>query len=421
MYRKEKMLLVCFFTFISHAISFAQAEGWELQQSGTDAHLMDVFFVNADTGWVAGHGIILNTTDGGASWTVQDSSNMEFWSIWFTDHNHGWTVGYKESGMHGFIYHTTDGGQHWSLNDSSQYELNDVFFVTEDTGYAMGGGRNHETILRTTNAGSDWEKHDAYGKQLFTVFFINDTVGWAAGAEGYILKTEDGGQNWYHTYLDMGIDHFRDSYFVNQDTGWIVGGDSIFQTTDGGDTWESLKGLSNHSYHCCYFINSNSGWVGAYADQMAKTIYTEDGGDSWQVQDSVPGVVIYAMFFIDEKTGWAVGTNGHILKTSSGGVVSVDDVRQRQNVLPVQFGLHQNYPNPFHSLTTISYDLPASSHVCLVVYDHQGKEVIRLVDKKQPEGRHDLILNGSGLTAGAYYYHLTVEGRIFVKKMLLVK
>lgn len=422
MYLKEKMLFGICFSFISLAISFAQADGWHFQESGTDANLMDVFFINADTGWVAGHGIIMNTTDGGENWTVQDSSNMEFWSIWFTDKHHGWAVGYKESGVHGFIYHTEDGGQNWSMNDSSQYELNDVFFVSEDTGYAVGGGRSHITIYSTTNAGTDWEKRDEYGQQLFTVHFVNDTVGWAAGAQGYILKTEDGGSSWNATYLDIGMYQFLDSYFVNQDTGWVVGGDSIFKTTDGGDTWESLQEMNGYRYYSCYFINSSAGWVGTTYDFMSRLIYTADGGNSWLVQDSMGGYdVIYSLFFIDEKTGWGVGTGGLILKTSSGGIVSVDDARQSQNVLREPSGLHQNYPNPFSSLTTISYDLPVSGHVSLIVYNLLGEEVIRLVDRKQSAGRHDLTFDASDLAGGIYYYKLNQAGRIFVKKMLLVR
>ncbi len=421
MYFKEKIVFCFYFTFISFNLSFAQTNGWELQQSGTDAYLTDVFFINADTGWVTGMGIIMNTTDGGLSWTVQDSSDMEFWAIHFTDKDHGWVVGYKSSGLHGFIYQTADGGQNWSINDSTQYELNDIFFVSVDIGYAVGGGRSRSTILRTNNTGTDWEELDNYHDQLFTVHFINDTVGWAAGAAGCILKTNDGGNSWDKTNLGIGFDNFRSVHFVNLDTGWVVGGDNIFKTTNGGDSWVSQQGQSNHYYNCCYFISSSFGWVGAYASSYGKLIYTTDGGDGWQVQDSIANSNITSIIFIDENTGWCVGPEGLIMKTSSGGIVSVEDAGQKQNLLPERFGLHQNYPNPFSSLTTISYNLPVSCHVRLVVYNLQGEEVIRLVDRKQSAGNHDLLFDGSGLAEGIYYYKLTDERKNAVRKMLLVK
>jgi photosystem II stability/assembly factor-like uncharacterized protein len=418
---KEKIIFYFCFTFISFSISFAQADGWEILESGTNATLKDVFFINADTGWVAGFSIIMNTTDGGENWTVQDNSNKEFWSIYFTDKDHGWAVGYKNSGLHGFIYHTSNGGQSWNIQDSSQYYLHDIFFANADIGYAVGGGGSNTAILRTTNAGADWEEFDEYGRILYTVHFINDTVGWAAGEKGYILKTEDGGNSWNKTYIDIGINGFWDIHFVNQDTGWVAGGDSIFKTTNGGDSWESLEGLSNHSYICCYFINSNVGWVGGHANEMAEIIYTEDGGDSWQVQYSIANSSITSLFFIDDNTGWAAGSPGTILKTSSGGIVSVDDDGHFQNRLPDQYRLRQNYPNPFNSVTTISYHLPVTSHVSLVVYNLQGEEVITLVDRIQSAGKYDLIFDGSGLAEGIYYYKLADERQISVKKMLLIK
>ena len=355
MYFKEKIVFCFYFTFISFNLSFAQTNGWELQQSGTDAYLTDVFFINADTGWVTGMGIIMNTTDGGLSWTVQDSSDMEFWAIHFTDKDHGWVVGYKSSGLHGFIYQTADGGQHWSFNDSSQYELNDVFFANENTGFAVGGGRGRSNLLRTTNAGTTWEELDQYGRQLFAVQFINDTVGWAVGEQGCILKTENGGNSWDKTYVNMGLFPLRSVCFVDQDTGWIAGLDSIFKTTNGGDTWKSLEWPGNLYFSSLFFVDANSGWASAQGGGVGKILYTPDGGNSWEVQDSIEGLPsITAIFFIDDHTGWGVGSYGTIKKTTSGGLVSVHDEGYSGKLLPGQFGLHQNYPNPFNSITTIS-------------------------------------------------------------------
>jgi photosystem II stability/assembly factor-like uncharacterized protein len=364
----------------------------------------------------------MNTTDGGASWTVQDSSNKQFWSIHFTDKDHGWAVGYKESGINGFIYHTTDGGQSWSIQDSSQYDLMDVFFVNADTGYVAGGGRSRSALLKTTDAGTTWEELDQYGQQLYDLQFINDTVGWAVGQQGLILKTENGGSSWDKTYVDVGLFALMSVSFVDQDTGWTVGSDSIFKTTNGGDTWQSLEGLSDHYYSSCFFINANSGWVTASGNSINKILYTPDGGNNWQVQDSITSFsTISSLFFIDDLTGWGVGIGGTIKKTTSGGLVSVRDERYAGNMSRDPFGLHQNYPNPFNSVTTISYQLPVSSHVRIDVYGLQGKKVSTLVDKKQSAGKYDLIFDGSGLAGGIYYYQLTDERGTTVKRMLLVK
>ena len=60
--------------------------------------------------------------------------------------------------------------------------------------------------------------------------------------------------------------------FVDQDTGWVAGSDSIFKTINGGETWKSLEGLNNHTYSSLFFVNADSGWVTARGNSMGKVI-----------------------------------------------------------------------------------------------------------------------------------------------------
>lgn len=423
MYLKEKITFCFCFTFISFTLSLAQVSGWEMQESGVNTFLSDVYFINSDTGWVAGNGIILNTTDGGGNWTVQDSSDVYFNAITFTDMNHGWAVGYMDGAYYGAIYHTIDGGQTWYLSDSTRYDLDDIFFVNPDIGYAVGGGRGKSTILKTTDAGVSWEMLAGSSSHLYTVQFINDTTGWTAGERGRVLRTEDGGTSWDVSYLDLGDWSLESIYFINQDTGWVVGSDEIFKTTDGGESWEPMEGLDNQYYHSCYFINSNTGWIGGGNFWMSAILYTTDGGNSLQVQDSIEndGGQISSIFFIDDSTGWSVGNDGAILKTFSGGIVSIGDIGPYQDLLPEHFGLYQNVPNPFNYETTISYQLPVSGQIKLTIYNHVGAEIITLVDETQSAGTYDLTFNGTGLANGMYFYKLSDGRNNSVKKMLLLR
>lgn len=66
-----KFLYVLFFDLLLMQTNFAQ---WFPQSSGTTVDLKSVYFIDSNTGWVAGYnGLILNTTDGGTSWTHQNS------------------------------------------------------------------------------------------------------------------------------------------------------------------------------------------------------------------------------------------------------------------------------------------------------------------------------------------------------------
>ena len=60
--------LFTFITFLFIQLTSTAQEGWLQQESGTAAHLREVVFINADTGWIAGkNGTILHTTNGGVS------------------------------------------------------------------------------------------------------------------------------------------------------------------------------------------------------------------------------------------------------------------------------------------------------------------------------------------------------------------
>ncbi len=91
--------------------------------------------------------------------------------------------------------------------------------------------------------------------------------------------------------------------------------------------------------------------------------------------------------------------------------------------LVTEFKLNQNYPNPFNPSTTISYQISASSHVSLKIFDALGREVATLVDEyKQPGSYYSqFTAQNSTLTSGVYFYQLKTGKNIETKKMTLVK
>ncbi len=95
-------------------------------------------------------------------------------------------------------------------------------------------------------------------------------------------------------------------------------------------------------------------------------------------------------------------------------------------ILPEQFDLYPNYPNPFNASTTIEYALPQRSRVELVIFNTRGQAVRRLIDDVQAEGFKKVIWNGkndSGIdvASGAYFLRLQVASRIFTRKLALQK
>lgn len=78
-------------------------------------------------------------------------------------------------------------------------------------------------------------------------------------------------------------------------------------------------------------------------------------------------------------------------------------------------------PNPFNPMTRISYYLPKEMRVNLSVYDVNGKLVERLIDDVQSEGDHIVQWNAAGKASGVYFYRLTADDAVQVKRMILLK
>jgi hypothetical protein len=85
------------------------------------------------------------------------------------------------------------------------------------------------------------------------------------------------------------------------------------------------------------------------------------------------------------------------------------------------FALDQNYPNPFGSITTISYLLPEQRHVVLKVYDIQGREVATLVNEVEPTGNRSVMLNAESWPSGIYYYRMHAGDFIQTRKLILLR
>jgi len=92
------------------------------------------------------------------------------------------------------------------------------------------------------------------------------------------------------------------------------------------------------------------------------------------------------------------------------------------NILPTEFALHQNFPNPFNPATKISFDLPQDSRVNFIVYDLLGREVKRLVNNEfKVAGKYTYDFNGAPLSSGVYFYRIETEGFTNTKRLMLVK
>ncbi len=96
-------------------------------------------------------------------------------------------------------------------------------------------------------------------------------------------------------------------------------------------------------------------------------------------------------------------------------------------VIPEDYELCQNFPNPFNPSTTIRYGLPEATKVTLKIYNILGEEVVTLVkDEPKKAGYHAVIWDGrnqSGrlVTNGIYFVLMRSNKFTQSRKMLLIE
>ncbi len=298
------ILAVIVFSCLSQ--TWAQSPWERLPGDGSTTDFESVFFIDANTGWIAAEdGKILHTTDGGSAWeaqTVATSRDLE--SIFFVDTNRGWTVG--DSGN---IFHTNNGGTSWNLQTSgTPKDLKSVFFIDATTGWAAGDAA---AILKTTDGGGQWAVISGIVFLDFnSIFFADASNGWAVGWNGTIIRTADGGATWTNQILpDDFSGRFNSVFFVDVNNGWAVGDDIIIRTSDGGTTWVRQTFSPFSDLNSVFANDANNAWA---VGTNGRIFRTTNGGSQWLFEEIDTPTALESVFFVGLK-GWTVGVKGVIL------------------------------------------------------------------------------------------------------------
>jgi photosystem II stability/assembly factor-like uncharacterized protein len=286
--------------------------------------LFGVSFPNEKDGWACGRwGCVLNTTDGGKTWTPQESGiDYTLSSIHFVDPKKGWAVGDE-----GTIIHTADGGKTWKKQESPvPFFLMDVHFENPLKGWIV---TEQTHILFTDDGGKTWciqfSDEDFILKSLS---FCDPLHGWAVGEYGYIYHTRNGGATWEKQsgYFDIsestgeieaGIFLF-DVVAVNPRTAWAVGIDGcVIRTVDEGKIWQEVHtGTSKTQLFCIGIDQETTILIGGNGVFLSST----DHGVTWQSPACEPPITYGWLYGLSQRGSSrfvAVGWEGAIYLSSS--------------------------------------------------------------------------------------------------------
>jgi len=261
-----------------------------------------------------------NISQAGFTWEIVNhgfESDDAIWSdIAFINATHGWVIGQNQSSFgNGIILHTTDGGSTWLLQlysnslDFSTIEILDenILWVTCTEG-----------IVYTTNGGQTWNHSTIISGRTNGIAFINATHGWI-GSSRNLYNTVDGGLTWQIVNSYTFDTTPREIHFVSSLEIWIISAFGIYSTKDGGMTWNQNHQRGGWSLS---FVSDSEAW--AVADNMLAHM---TDGETWVSlpnprpfrHDPVRPPYYTDIEFIDANNGWLVGSETHVAYTPDGG------------------------------------------------------------------------------------------------------
>lgn len=418
-------------------VTLSQSWGLLPNSPGAGFRHDDIFFVNADTGWVVNvDGYIYKTSNGGDNFSAQlFQSATSFRCVGFANPNKGWAgnlgIGSWSPTTDTIpLYQTLDGGNSWLP-------------VTSISGPLPTG--------------------------ICGINVLNDSIAFAVGRVGgpaYFLKTTDGGQNWTSTDLSSLAFSLIDCHFFSADTGIIIGSTAstslqnakalILYTTNGGSTWQTVYSGTELNQMCwkVSFTTRLTGYVSIESgtnNDSIPVLKSTDGGLSWNKQVVTPGYIwLQGVGFINDSTGWTGAGTDHKMTVDGGNTwtnfsvfTNFNRFRKVNDSIAYASGnriwkyadifntlgeptslkgliLEQNYPNPFSKKTAIRYSIPKVGKVTLRVYDFAGRPVKTLVNSEQNAGTYTIDFSVPYYFDTHFFYSICFDNFLLTYKMLMI-
>lgn len=401
-------------------VSQAQ-DGWSTLNIPDAGRYDDICFVNDSVGWVAGgpSGWIRKTVNRGETWTLQYTSPGYLRSIEFINADTGFV-----GSLDGPVYRTNNGGATWvdispSISPPPQ-GICGLSAPTSDVIYGCGVWSQPAYVIKSVNGGEDWTTIDmsAYATRLVDIFFTSPDTGFATGTGnpgnegGIILYTTDGGATWTPKFMTNMISDIVWKIQKLDDVHWYASiySDPInddtrtLRSNDGGMTWTMIMVDDTYTYtEAVGFLNTQLGWTGG----GGRLWETADGGDTWE--EIFIGYEFNRFWRMNDSTAYLTGARVYKYE---------QELATGITPLPPRILLHRlsTTPNPTAGRITVTLTLDRRTMVDLNLLAANGATTQQLMHRKAEQGEYTFIVELEAAKGAAYFVVLrTNEGMQYEK------
>ena len=286
---------------LSDGTMFFTSDGGQTVQAKTTAPInggtaTDLDFVSPTTGFAVagaagsggGGGVIERTTDSANSWTQVGSSAHGINSITFVSPTQGFAVGDNDT-----LLESTDGGATWTAlplalpAGSGPFNLSHISCSSATT--CLISTADGKELIRTADGGMTGAIVNPSSQELYDVAFSTGSSVVGVGDNGATVLSGDGGQT-FPTVISTNT-----SFDLNESGAGIIAGGTpasayipghsgrIAATTDGGASWTLLRAPTTNDVEDVAFPTTSIGFE-LESDGTLRT--TADGGVAWASQDT---------------------------------------------------------------------------------------------------------------------------------------
>lgn len=419
--------LVSLTAILVSTMALGQTQWYEIP-SNTTKHLRSIDFPSSSVGYIVGDsGVMLKSTNGGASWNPLNYSGIQvpiglpnFTDVDFVDDLKGFAV--VKNYSPGF-YKTIDGGLNWVSDDPpSNMCYKRCVYPNDQDNWVLGGAGCFQSAMVDRRSTSGWTSstinYESFNPEEYVVqmdFFNN--IGIAAMNAPYMLRTIDSGITW--DTISTGISALgvhTSVHFINPFTCYAGyddngGGFGILVSYDAGLTWQQDINSATFFYPAFLSVTSaangdvySGGRPSGWPDQG---LIFEFDGVSWLYE--IVGQPVNDMDSYGTDITFGVGDSGLIVVNIPVSVLGLDPEKPNEN------GAIENvllYPNPAKDWVQISIDFDQLKSITL--HDVHGRQM--QVETKIIDGK--LSLNVSDLPAGVYIFSISDGTRSIQKKFI---